>query len=520
MQLNIKAASFSFVLASLLAGCAVTPYNEKEKYQPLLDKPTQLVVERSDTYVREVTPEEAVFNRKVSFSGKVALIDAIRKQFDDVNIIPGDQNVLLNKEISVFAQGMYLKDYLSYLESVTGYNIEYSRGVVTVRSFVRKEWNVAAFASKRSVQLKVGSTFDTESTTTQSDGASTSSRGGNSNKIESTYSDDEWSILVTGARDILNVNKTNGETDTNGQADSLSPYVQAVRSVGTISVGGQANRVNALDEFITNLVERGQRQVNINVQAYDVTLNDDRGAGIDWSQLTLTDTSINGNPLDFSLNSLVSNNGTGLVSKNVVNQNNGLFEANVGYSSDSIDANAIVRFLSAYGEVELLTQPNVTVRNGSYAYISTGEELTFIGEIETQEGDNNNDRTTATLNSVRVGVTLAVTPRVLGDGRIMLEIWPVISSVSGNTTFSFEGLSYDVPNIALNELSTEVITESGKPIQLGGFIRRSVSKSLQDLPWKDKVTQSLVNPLFRSESNELSRRELVLTVTPTIVEGV
>jgi Flp pilus assembly secretin CpaC len=160
------------------------------------------------------------------------------------------------------------------------------------------------------------------------------------------------------------------------------------------------------------------------------------------------------------------------------------------------------------------------VRNGSYAYISTGEELTFIGEVETQQGDDNNDRTTATLNSVRVGVTLAVTPRVLGDGRIMLEIWPVISSVSGNTSFSFQGLSYDVPNIALNELSTEVITESGKPIQLGGFIRRSVAKSLQDLPWKDKVTQSLVNPLFRSESNELSRRELVLTVTPTIVEGV
>ena len=516
MQFNLKVASSSFVLASLLAGCAVTPYNEEEKYQPLQDKPTQLVVERSDTYVREVTPEEAIFNRKVSFSGKVALIDAIRKQFEDVNIVPGDQNVLLNKEISVFAQGMYLKDYLDYLESVTGYNIEYSRGVVTVRSFVRKEWNVAAFASHRTVKLKVGSTFNTESTTTQSDGESTSTKGGNDNKIESNYNDDEWGILVSGARDILNFKKDDGSSATEEDDGLLSPYVQAIRSVGTISVGGQANRVNALDEFISNLVERGQRQVNINVQAYDVTLNDDRGAGIDWTQLALKDATINGNPLDFSLNSIFTTDG----SKNVVNQNNGLFEANVGYSSDSVDANAIVRFLSEYGEVELLTQPNVTVRNGSYAYISTGEELTFIGEIETERGDNNNDRTTATLSSVRVGVTLAVTPRVLGDGRIMLEIWPVISSVSGNTTFSFEGLSYDVPNIALNELSTEVITESGKPIQLGGFIRRSVAKSLQDLPWKDKVTQSLVNPLFRSESNELSRRELVLTVTPTIVEGV
>ncbi|NIQ11392.1 MAG: pilus assembly protein, partial [Gammaproteobacteria bacterium] len=107
--------------------------------------------------------------------------------------------------------------------------------------------------------------------------------------------------------------------------------------------------------------------------------------------------------------------------------------------------------MSEYGEVELLTQPNVTVRNGSYAYISTGEEFTFIGEIKTEEGNDNNDRTTASLDSVRVGVTLAVTPRVLGDGRIMLEIWPVISSVSGTSSFTVQGASYQVPNIALNE---------------------------------------------------------------------
>jgi len=509
MSFNIKVASSSFLLATLISGCSVTQYNDQEIYQPLQDKPTKMVVERSDTYVREVTPEEAVFNQKVNFSGKVALIDAIRSQLAGVNIVPGDQNVALNQEVSVFAQDMFLKDYLKYLESVTGYDIEYSKGVVTVRSFVRKEWNVAAFASHRNVQLKVGSTFNTQTTTTQSDGGTTSS-GGTDNKIESNYNDDEWKILVDGANDILNTGtskKTEGDHST-----QLKPYVQAVRSVGTISVGGQANRVTALDEFISNLVQRGQRQVNINVQAYDVTLNDDRGAGIDWTQLTLKDGSINGNPLNFSLKSAPG--------KNVVNDTNGLFSATSSFESDSLRADAIVRFLSEYGEVELLTQPNVTVRNGTYAYISTGEELTFIGEIETREGDNNNDRTTATLNSVRVGVTLAVTPRILGDGRILLEIWPVISSIAGEKKYSFQGLEYAVPNIALNELSTEVITESGKPIQLGGFIRRSVAKSLQDLPWKDSVTQSFVNPIFRSENNGLKRRELVLTVTPTIVEGV
>ncbi|MCG8534847.1 MAG: type II and III secretion system protein, partial [Pseudomonadales bacterium] len=166
-------------------------------------------------------------------------------------------------------------------------------------------------------------------------------------------------------------------------------------------------------------------------------------------------------------------------------------------------------------------QPNVTVRNGTYAYISTGEEFTFIGEVETRELSNGNQTVTPQLSSVRVGVTLAVTPRILGDGRIMLDIWPVISSVSGLKEYTItDTFRFEVPDVALNELSTEVITESGKPIQLGGFIRRSIEANLQDLPWKDRVTQTTINPIFRSENNKLDRRELVLTVTPTIVEGV
>jgi type II secretory pathway component GspD/PulD (secretin) len=511
-MLNRQKSVVTYVLVCLLVvSCSVTPYNEDEIIKPLQDKATPLVVERSDTYVREVTPEESVYNRRVSFSGKITLIDSIRKQLKNVNIVPGDENVELDREINVFAQNMYLKDYLAYLEAVTGYEIEYRNGVVTVSSFVRKEWNVAAFASKRRVSLKVGSTFNTESTTTGDDGNTVSS--GNDNRIESQYDDDEWAILVSGAKDILNVRSKSSKAAEN----QLQPYVQAIRSVGTISVGGQANRVDALDNFISNLVSKGQRQVNINVQAYDVILNDNRGAGIDWANLSLLDATINGNDAGLDFGSILTSDGK---SKNVVNDTNGIFRTDFSYASSDISANAVVRFLSEYGEVELLTQPNVTVRNGTYAYISTGEEFTFVGEIETKEGNDNNDRTTATLNSVRVGVTLAVTPRILGDGRIMLEIWPVISSVSGTKAYVFQGVEYEVPNIALNELSTEVITESGKPIQLGGFIRRSIEKKLQDLPWKDKVTQSLVNPLFHSEANELSRRELVLTVTPTIVEGV
>jgi len=195
-----------------------------------------------------------------------------------------------------------------------------------------------------------------------------------------------------------------------------------------------------------------------------------------------------------------------------------------------IDGSFMLNFLNQFGEVELLNQPNITVRNGIYAYISTGEELSYVGKIsrEIVTGSSTNSLVGANgellkdevlsyeIESVRVGVTLAVAPRILDDDRILLDIWPVVSSKSGD--FTIGGTT--VPNLSLHDMSTQVIVKSGKPIQLGGFIRRSIAKKLQDLPWREKITGMLVNPLFESESNVVERRELVLTVTPTIIDEI
>lgn len=515
MKFELKVLTGALIAASLLSACSVTPFSDEEKTRPLQTRPTSLVVERSDTYLREVTPEEAVLRRKVNLYGTLSLIDALRNQLGDINVVPGDENVQLDKPVKVVAQDMPLGDYLRYLESASGYDLDLNNGTLTIRSFVQKEWNMAAFASKRSVKLKVGTSLKQSGS---GESGSSSQASDDSNLIEGAFNDDEWSILVDGAHQILGVK---GEAAGDDAAKlAQKPYVQAIRSVGTINVGGPAARVDALDSFLTNLKTNGSRQVNINVQAYDVALKDSRGAGIDWTKLANIGGSVNGNPLDISINSIEG--------KNLLFEDR-LFDTSVKYRSSSVDTAAMIRFLRTFGDVELLNQPNVTVRNGTYAYISTGEEFTFVGEITREDqldstvtgGITTTQAVTAIkINSVRIGVTLAVTPRILDDGRIMLDIWPVISSQSGEDRFVVAGNEFKNPRIALNELSTEVITESGRPIQLGGFIRKAIEKNLQDLPWKDRITGALINPLFRSENNTLDRRELVLTVTPTIVEGV
>lgn len=518
MKFKMKTLTAAMAL-TLIAGCAVTPFSDEEKHKPLQASPTNLEVESSTTYLREVTPEESILRQKVSLSGTLPLVDALRKQVSGVAIVPGDQNVDLGKPVQVFAQDMYLSDYLDYLESITGYDLELKNGVLTIRSFLQKEWNLATFASKRAVKLKVGSSLKqgaSGGSSGNSSGDSSGSGSSDDNSIEGTFGDDEWSIIVASAQQILG---TTQSSTAGSQLDLQQPFVQAVRSVGTLNAGGPAARVKALDAFLTSLKTQGMRQVNINVQAYDVALKDQRGFGIDWTKLANIDGSINGNKFDVEISSV----------NKVLSNTDDMFRAAVDYTSSSVEASALLSFLSLYGDVELLNQPNVTVRNGSYAYISTGEEFSFIGQI-TRESQLNSpsggtvvtdqEVTAIEIESIRVGVTLAVTPRILDDGRIMLDIWPVISSQSGTDEFKVAGDTFTNPRIALSELSTEVITQSGRPIQLGGFIRKAIAKKLQELPWKDRITNTLVSPIFRSEKNELDRRELVLTVTPTIVDGV
>ena len=489
MRIMLKPLLASLVVSTLIGGCAVTPHTEEIKYSPLQNKQRAMVVESAATYVREVTPDEETLKVKVSYVGTATLIDALREQLPMLNIMPTDSNVNLLREISIYANKMPLEEYMEYLAALTGYDISLDGNRVLVSSFVEKEWNLAMFSSKRNVRLKSGSVIG--------------GGVGSGNSVKASANFDEWEAIVDGAEKIIL--DARGETDS--PAGGLTAYVQSLRSVGTVSVGGNPRQVDAVNQFVKNIMIKGKRQVNISVQAYDIKLNDDRASGINWEKLSFTN-EINGNPINAILRATNQS-----VFNDVLPMN-----ASVDYQSSRVGGSFMLNFLNQFGEVELLNQPNITVRNGVYAYISTGEELSYVGEVAREEAreDGDEDIVSFKIDSVRVGVTLAVVPRILDDDRVLLDIWPVVSSKSGDFVIG----DIKVPNLSLHDMSTQVIVKNGQSIQLGGFIRRVMAKKLQELPWREKISGMLVNPLFKSESNELERRELVLTVTPTIIDEI
>ena len=143
----------------------------------------------------------------------------------------------------------------------------------------------------------------------------------------------------------------------------------------------------------------------------------------------------------------------------------------------------------------------------------------MIGGFEQAQDVNGNVTQTPIFDRIQVGVTLQVSARVLDDERLMLDIVPVVSSISGEDAFTIDGNDFSIPRTALQQLTTQVIARSGRPIKLGGLITRKIASELSGLPFRDSLGNAF-NFLFDSEQNELEKRELVLVVTPQIIEEV
>ena len=73
-----------------------------------------------------------------------------------------------------------------------------------------------------------------------------------------------------------------------------------------------------------------------------------------------------------------------------------------------------------------------------------------------------------------------------------------------------------VPSIDTRELSTSVLVNNGETVVLGGIFQDSTARNEDKVPYLSSIPG--VGALFRRRANETQKRELLIFVSPTIVE--
>jgi general secretion pathway protein D len=159
--------------------------------------------------------------------------------------------------------------------------------------------------------------------------------------------------------------------------------------------------------------------------------------------------------------------------------------------------------------VNVLSNPSLVVRDGVSATISVGNDIptvgaTFFDPIES-------DTQVTSVQYRKTGVNLTVRPSLNAQGLVVMEIDQEISNtVEGGTEVAGN------PAIFERSLSTEVVARSGETVLLGGLISENTNDTVAKVPGLGDLP--FLGRLFRSESQTTERTELVVMITPRVLD--
>ena len=159
------------------------------------------------------------------------------------------------------------------------------------------------------------------------------------------------------------------------------------------------------------------------------------------------------------------------------------------------------------GLVATLAQPNLTAMSGETADFLAGGEFpvpipgNFAG---------------TTIEYRKYGVSLAYTPTVLSNGRISLRVRPEVSELSTEGAIEMQG--FQVPALTVRRTETTVELGSGESFMIAGLMNNRSIGAIDKIPGLGDVP--ILGTLFKSDSFRRGETELVIVVTPYLVQPV
>ena len=159
------------------------------------------------------------------------------------------------------------------------------------------------------------------------------------------------------------------------------------------------------------------------------------------------------------------------------------------------------------GLVTTLSEPNLTAMSGETADFLAGGEY----PIPISQGLG-----TTSIEYKRFGVSLSYTPTVLANGRISIRVRPEVSELSSQGSVTLNGFS--VPALTIRRAETTVELGSGQSFMIAGLMSNNAQSTLKKVPGAGDLP--IVGALFRSNSFRRGETELLIVVTPYLVNPV
>jgi pilus assembly protein CpaC len=166
-----------------------------------------------------------------------------------------------------------------------------------------------------------------------------------------------------------------------------------------------------------------------------------------------------------------------------------------------------IDFLKGNGLVKILAEPTLISLSGQTASFLAGGEFP-IPEID--------DEGNVGVEYKSFGVELAFTPTVLSNNKISMKVMPAVSELDFTIATNIAGAR--VPGLSTRTVSTIVELGDGQSFAIAGLLKETASEDASKYPLLGDVP--ILGALFKSQAFQNKETELVILVTPRLVEPI
>jgi pilus assembly protein CpaC len=315
-------------------------------------------------------------------------------------------------------------------------------------------------------------------------------------------------------------------------AEAWGPFCgKRLPDASSVGGGGAATGGNPIPCTIVNaMTVASPQQVMLKVRFLEVDRNAGRQLGINWAAVNSTGKGVvtgNGGvtatstaqaqslSCAFNANSNTGNSqcspaGTGIFQAagtllgTGVGAPFGTVLAEVVNKGVSIDT--LITALETKGLLQRLAEPNLIALSGETASFLAGGQYPVPSPTSALQAP--------TITYEPYGVQLQFRPTVLNNGIINVSIKPTVSELDFTNAVTISGTT--VPALTERTATTTVELRDGQSFAIAGLLEADNQRDISQLPWLGTVP--VLGTLFRSSSYQKDQTDLVIIVTPSLVQ--
>jgi type IV pilus assembly protein PilQ len=278
--------------------------------------------------------------------------------------------------------------------------------------------------------------------------------------------------------------------------------------------------VTDLDENVKRVaeiirqVDVRPKQVLVEATILDVQLNDDTSLGVDLNVLAginFNQTSTTAYPITNPQGVIPLPGATGAAPTVPSSQvpfgrvgTTGFATPGQGFQVGVITNNVslFIQALETISDINVRANPKVLALNKQRAEVMVGSRLGYQTTTTTQT------TTVQTVQFLDTGTQLQFRPFISDDGTIRMEIHPAVST--GQIS------SLGLPSEQTTEVTCNVMVRDGHTIVIGGLFADTSDMNKAQVPGLGLLP--VVGALFRNDHSSVQRREIIVLLTPHIVD--